>query len=107
MTKKNLQADVTVRVLGKDLTKAEAEELYAALGSALGKSPMIQYIYRDGWARPYWGGYSHQLCSGSSGSITTNSAVYGDSQITKTAGYNTAIATSAMVELIEAETDGA
>lgn len=90
MAKKNLQAEVTVRVLGKDLTKAEAEELYAALGSALGKSPMIQYIYRDGWPRPYWGGY-----------------VYGDSQITQIAGYNTAIATSAMVELIEAETDGA
>jgi hypothetical protein len=58
MTKKNLKAEVTVRVLGKDLTKAEAEELYMALGSALGKSPVIQYIYRDRYnplpAQPYW-----------------------------------------------------
>jgi hypothetical protein len=55
MTKKNLTAEVTIRVLGRDLTKAEAEELYMALGSALSKSPVIQYIYRDRWnPTPYW-----------------------------------------------------
>lgn len=37
MSRKNLKAEVTVRVLGKDLTKAEAEELYFALRDALGK----------------------------------------------------------------------
>ena len=102
MTKKNLQAEVTVRVLGKDLTKAEAEELYAALGSALGKSPFIQYIYRD---RPYWGGYQYngnnQLIGGS---ITTTS---GSGESITLTNNCAASFSSSMVELIEAEADGA
>jgi len=53
MTKKNLTAEVTVRVLGKELTKAEAEELYAALGSALGKSPFT-FVPGVPYYRPMW-----------------------------------------------------
>jgi hypothetical protein len=37
MGRKNLEVGVTIRVLGKDLTKDEAEELYGALRTALGK----------------------------------------------------------------------
>jgi hypothetical protein len=76
MTKKNLKAEVTVRVLGKDLTKAEAEELYAALGSALGKSntyqfPYVPYVPNVPYPRPspFWN------TSLIGGVHTTNSAV--------------------------------
>lgn len=36
--KKNLGVEVTIRVLGKDLTKDEAETLYRELQKALGKN---------------------------------------------------------------------
>lgn len=62
MTKKNLKAEVTVRVLGKDLTKAEAEELYQALGSALGKTYQFPYVPNVPYYRPIWN--ANQLIGG-------------------------------------------
>ncbi len=53
MTKKNLTAEVTVKVLGKELTKAEALELHAELTKALGIQPTIQFVYRDRSVYPY------------------------------------------------------
>lgn len=43
--KKNLTVEMTIRVLGKELTRAEAEELHLALGSALGKSMYYPFPY--------------------------------------------------------------
>jgi hypothetical protein len=45
MTKKNLAVEMTIRVLGKELTRAEAEELHLALGNALGKQMYYPFHY--------------------------------------------------------------
>ena len=110
MTKKNLQAEVTIRVLGKDLTKAEAEELYMALGSALGKIPSIQYIYRDR-PYPYW--HSNNLIGNGTGGITTSNSISNAiscNTVTSCYSSDTAVPigelhnyTSKMVELITNE----
>lgn len=52
MSKKNLKVDVTIRVLGKDLTKDEADELYIALRNALGKQD--SYLFPNYTPRPSW-----------------------------------------------------
>lgn len=51
MTKKNVSVEATYRVLGKELTRAEANELYLALQTALNIKPY--YTYTPQWPVPY------------------------------------------------------
>jgi hypothetical protein len=78
MTKKNLGVEATFRVLGRELTRAEANELYLALQTALNIQPYYKYTpqwpvpwrpvpYQPWWVSTdpvFYGDGTHTTCSG-------------------------------------------
>lgn len=100
MTKKNLGVNATYRVLGKDLSKTEALELYHALRSALNISD-VYYPYQP-YQYPY-NRYPNTFWYGNATTTSSNSLLSNDCSLggQVTSSVDSKPFTSSMVEVID------